>query len=221
MAKVAGTAEGELPGIDWQFGPMIEGLLDLAKVEKVRVQVAGERARIAGQGFTIDSTAVGRFPYTEEIIKNDRIGAADALLVDVGEILKALPEAHMQTEFGKLKGTDAVLLYTDDRATVKVKGVGQDLLGVKWGVYVNGKLLKKILQTSRRDLLQVKWNYKYPVDGPLHFADDGDWIGLLMPMHLRDRDGAGIPQRKEVTDGRGEKVAAGMCGGNGLGEIAR
>ena len=196
MAKVAGTAEGELPGIDWQFGPMIEKLLDLAKVEKVRVQVAGERARIAGQGFTIDSTAVGRFPYTEAIIQKDRIGAADALLVDVGEILKALPEAHMQTEYGELKGTEAVLLYTDDRATVKVKGVGQDLLGVKWGVYVNGKLLKKILQASHRDLLQVKWNYKYPVDGALHFADDGDWIGLLMPMHIRDRDGAGIPQQE-------------------------
>jgi len=196
MARIAGTASGELPGIDWQFGPMIEELLDLAKVEKVRVQVAGERARIAGQGFTIDSTAVGRFPYTEAIIQKDRIGAADALLVDVGEILRALPEAHMQTEYGELKGTGAVLLYTDDRATLKVKGPGQTLAEVKWGVHVNGKLLKKILQASHRDLLQVKWDYKMPASGALHLADDGDWIGLLMPMHIRDENRVGIPQQE-------------------------
>jgi hypothetical protein len=199
-----------LPGIDWQFGPLIEALLGIhwAETVKVRVkpalaQAGGEVIAIVGEGFTITVKSEGTFPDTAQIIPRRMIAAPDALLLDVGEVLRALPEAEMQTEYGPSKGTGGVMLYTADEQTLGVKGLGVDPREsgeISWAVFVNAKYLSTLLKSSGCDLLQVKWDYTHP-SGTIVFADDGDWIGLLMPLFRYSPDGgqkAGIA-RKEVT----------------------
>jgi hypothetical protein len=200
-----------LPGIDWQFGPLIEALLGIHWAEPVKVRVKGEVIAIVGEDFTITVTSAGTFPDTAQIIPKRMIAAPDSLLLDVGEVLRALPEAVMQTEYSPSKGTDGVMLYTADGQTLGVKGLGTDPREsgeVKWAVFVNAKYLATLLKGSGRDLLQVKWDYAHPA-GMIVFADDGDWLGVLMPLFRYSQDGgqkAGIAQKEVRHDYTGKDI---------------
>lgn len=197
--------DSTLPGVDWRFGPLIEALLSTAGEVQVRIAGTGGQGTVelAGGEFTVQVTAWGTFPDTAQIIPWRMIGAADSLLLDVGDILAALPEARMQTAYGPGKGTEGVLLYTEDGATLRVRGVASVLCSPApaplWGIHVNGKFLETLLKGSGRDLLQAKWDYNHP-NGPLVLADDGDWIALLMPLwvNVGQEQSAGIA-RKEAA----------------------